>query len=281
MKGALKSKESHAVKAVGYVRVSSQEQVEEGASIPRQVEQIQTYCKLKGLGEPEIIIDQGVSGFKSSREGFQRLQELCRARAIKAVIVYDLSRLSRSVRDTLEFVEDTIGKNGIEFVSLQNDIDTTSPTGKAFLTISAVFNQLYRDEIAHKTREALQHKKKRGEKTGGLVPFGYELIDGCKLIPKKGEAQIVRFMHELRQQGLSLREIIKELESRGIETKTGRKVWHPKIVRQILNRQIDQILHDKGLSDADKDALLPEPLEALYAVKSPKTVTDRTIGDRR
>lgn len=265
MKRAIQIKEVTSMKVVGYVRVSSLEQVEEGESIPRQVEQIKAYCTLKGLGEPQIIIDQGVSGYKGNREGFQQLRELCTNKMIGVVVVYDLSRLSRSVRDTLEFIEDVVGKNGIEFVSLQNDIDTSTPTGKAFLAISAVFNQLYRDEIAHKTKEALRHKKSRGEKTGGLVPFGYELIDGVRLQPKSEEAQVVRYMHQLRQEGLSLRDIVLELKANGIPTKTGLSKWNPKMVKQVLDRQAQEILDDPNLSDKEKDSILPSAFQALYS----------------
>ena len=169
-------------KVIGYVRVSTQEQVRDGVSLEMQEERIRAYCTLTGLDNLEIISDRGVSGFKASRPGFQKLITRCFKDA-KMVIVYDLSRLSRSVRDTLAFVEDVLGKHGVEFVSLQNDIDTTSPMGKVFLTISATFNQFYRDEISHKTKAAMSHKRSRKEKTGGVIPFGYALVDQKRLMP--------------------------------------------------------------------------------------------------
>ena len=163
------TKSQPAKRVIAYTRVSTLGQVQDGESLERQGARIRAYCEAKGLPEPELITDEGLSGFKSSREGYQKLVSLCKAREVSTVIVYDLSRLSRSVRDTLEFIEDVINKNGIEFVSLLNDIDTSTPTGKAFLGITAIFNQLYRDEIAYKTKEALRHKTSRKEKTGGTL----------------------------------------------------------------------------------------------------------------
>ena len=128
-------------KVVGYIRVSTNAQVADGESLERQEEQIRAFCARKGIPEADlqIISDGGLSGFKSSRPGFKSLTQLCLSKQVRMVVVYDLSRLSRSVRDTLAFVEDVMQKHGIEFVSLQNDIDTSTPMGKAFLTFNAMF----------------------------------------------------------------------------------------------------------------------------------------------
>lgn len=187
------------------------------------------------------------------------------------VVVYHLDRLSRNVRDTLSFVEDVIQPNGVEFVSIQHDIDTSTPIGKAFLGFSAIFAQLYRDEISFKTKAALRHKQAKGEKIGGLVPFGYCLVDGFRLAPKPGEIEVLREMHHLRGTGLSLREIIRVLEARGIPTKTGKKKWNPKMVRQILARQVLEISHSLTLSDGKKDHVLQDAMGALFAI--PEVVT--------
>lgn len=253
-------------RVLAYTRVSTLGQVEDGESLERQAARIKAYCEAKGLSEPEIITDEGLSGFKSNREGFQRLVSLCESKQVKTVIVYDLSRLSRSVRDTLEFIEDTINKNGIEFVSLLNDIDTSTPTGKAFLGITAIFNQLYRDEIAYKTKEALSHKRTKKEKTGGTVPFGFELVDGYRLTPQPGEYKVLKMMHSLRQQGLSLRDIVALLNKNGITTKTGKANWHPQVVKEVLDRTADLICQDESLSCCEVDTLLHDVTGALYQV---------------
>lgn len=255
-------------RVVGYIRVSSAEQVRDGESLERQREQIESYCRLKGLGAVEIISDEGVSGFKDNRPGFQKLIQLCTQKQVRVVIVYDLSRLSRSVRSTLAFVEDVIQKHGIEFVSIQQDIDTTSPMGKAFLSLIATFNQLYRDEISFKTKAALKHKKSKSEKTGGVIPFGYQLVEGGRLAALPSEASTVAFMHQLRKKGMSLREIVAELHAKGIPTKTGKAKWNPKMVKAVLERQIEAIACNPSLSDSKKDHLLEDVAGALYDTQS-------------
>jgi len=233
------SKKKTGIKKVfGYLRVSTTEQARDGISIARQKAKIEAYCEVKGLPPPNFILDEGVSGFKSNRPGYKELTSNCLSGEIDILIVHDLARLSRSVRDTLSFVEDIIQKHGIEFVSLREDIDTTTPVGKAFLGINAVFNQLYIDEISYRTKSALDYKKENNEKTGGTIPFGYQLVGKQKLIPQEGEMETVRYIHQLRKESYSLREIVGDLFDNGIKTKTGKKIWSPKVVRDILERQM-------------------------------------------
>ena len=250
------------LRVVGYVRVSSQQQADDGTSIERQIEKIQAYCNLKGHENLTILSDEGISGFKTTaRKGYMTLIEMCSSHLVDLVIVYDLSRLSRSVKDTLTFIEDVIEKNHISFVSLMNDVDTTTPTGKAFLGITAIFNQLYRDEIAYKTKEALRLKQEKQEKIGGTIPYGYEIepntrgvsldfdFTNChvepyqdnfdvkmKLIPNTKEQSVIREMMQLKASGASLREIAKHLTEQGIPTKTGGASWNHKVVGDILRR---------------------------------------------
>lgn len=258
---------------IGYVRVSTLDQVKDGTSLERQEEQIKAYGLLKGIPNIEFIYDRGVSGYKSSRPGFQKLISRC-SQDVRMVIVYDLSRLSRSVRDTLSFVEGVLGTNGIEFVSLQNDIDTTTPMGRMFLTISAAFNQLYRDEISFKTKAAMSHKRNQNEKTGGVIPFGYSLVDAKRLIPHSHEMETVKHIHTLRASGLSLRDIVSDLQTKGIKTKTGREKWNPKVVKQILDRQLEELLSDGTIIDSEKDHALGEVGTALaFTQKATKQTT--------
>lgn len=225
-------------RTIGYVRCSTQGQVRDGESLERQVEQIRAYCHRKCLENVEIIEDAGLSGFKDNRPGFQRLLQLCRSGQVNSVVIYDLSRLSRSVRTTLAFIEDTIGKNGIEFVSIQNDIDTSTPMGRAFLGITAIFNQIFRDEISHKTKLALAHKRTKSEKTGGHVPFGFTVQHGSLLVANDSEMGTIEKIRQLRSSGNSLREIAAELELNEIKTKTGKSSWTAKVIRDLLRRPL-------------------------------------------
>jgi DNA invertase Pin-like site-specific DNA recombinase len=266
-------------KAVGYIRVSTQEQAKDGVSLDRQESQIRAYCQLKGITDLEIIADKGVSGFKPNRVGYQSLISLCQSKKVSTVIVYDLSRLSRSVRGTLAFMEDVIKKHDVEFVSLKENIDTSTPMGTAFYTMLCVWNQFLRDEISYKTKNALKHKRANKEKTGGVIPFGYSLVGSKRLIPKPEELTTVRYIHELRSKGFSLREIVADLQANGIKTKQGFEKWQPKVISQILNRHIDEIVLDPDVVDADRDNDLTELCTALrFTNKIIKTESDRKVS---
>lgn len=223
-------------KVIGYIRVSSQQQVDDKESLERQAEKIRAYCALKGITGLEIISDEGISGYKTStRKGYQTLLKLCKAGQVKTLIVYDLSRLSRSLKETLTFFDDIIKKQKIEFVSLCNDIDTTTSTGILFFQLLGVFNEFYRNDIATKTKNALTHKKNKQEKTGGTVPFGYTLGLKGKLFELPKEQEVISLMNELKQNGLSYRGIAKELEKQCIKTKTGGFKWYGNTVKNILS----------------------------------------------
>lgn len=219
---------------VGYIRISHKKGEQDGISLERQESQIKAYCEMKGIKGLQILRDAGISGFKTTaRPGFQKLVELCKGGQVERVIVFDLSRLSRSVRDTLEFIDDAIKKNDIAFVSLQQDINTETPIGKAFLVIASVFNQLYRDEISHKMKLAWQHKRKQGKKGPGFVPYGFR-SEGGHLIAEENEQRTVGFIKFLRlKQRLTLTEISDRLGTMRVPTRRNGK-WHPQTVKDIL-----------------------------------------------
>jgi len=172
----------------------------------------------------------------SSRVGFEEVRQHCLSGAVDTVVVYDLSRLSRSVRSTLEFVEDVIVRNKISFVSLQQKIDTSTPSGKAFLAISAVFNQLYRDEISFKAKKAIDHKQQNGLYIGGHVPYGYQVAsDGFSLVEEPVEVVVIARVKALRDRGYSLRAIAKKLDVEGLRPRSS-KGWNPSSIRKIVGR---------------------------------------------
>jgi len=204
---------------IGYVRISHKRGEQDGISLERQQSHIEQYCKLKEISNLRILKDAGISGYKkSNRCGFKTLEKICIQGKVERVIVYDLSRLSRSVRDTLEFVDDVIAKKDIGFVSLQQDINTETPMGRAFLVISSVFNQLYRDEIAYKMKLAWNHKKNKKLKGPGHLPYGFKSENG-KLIPNEKEQGVVGLMRNLRANGSTLADIAKELNDKSIPTR--------------------------------------------------------------
>lgn len=224
-------------KVVGYVRCSSIQQVQDGDTLLRQIELIGKYCADHGLGDPEIVPDEGISGFKAARPGFQRLLHLCRAGEVSHVVVTDLSRLSRSVRDTLSFVDEIVQRHGVRLISLTQDLDTGTPFGRAFLTFIAVFAQLYRDEIAFKTKVALRHKRSKGERYSGSVPYGYDDDGNGKLVASEHDQAAMTRAQALRAEGASLRAIARQLDQEGFKTKRGGS-WSAQVIKDLLARSV-------------------------------------------
>ena len=153
-----------------------------------------------------------------------------------ALIVYSLSRLSRSTKDTL-ILSEILLKKEADLVSLSEKIDTTTAAGKMVFRLLAVLNEFERDQISDRTRFALAHKKANGEKTGGTVPFGYKVRSG-KLSRNAEEQKAVRLILDLSRKGKTLRGICRELEAAGITRKQGSRSWHPQVVSDILQREL-------------------------------------------
>lgn len=113
-----------------YIRVSTDSQAEEGYSIDAQKEQLSAYCVSKGIRDYEFYIDGGWSGSNIDRPEMQRLIEDVNRDRISHVIVYKLDRLSRSQKDTLYLIEDVFNPHGVDFVSLNESMDTSTPMGR-------------------------------------------------------------------------------------------------------------------------------------------------------
>jgi len=219
-------------KAIGYVRVSTSEQAIEGISLDNQKAKIQSYCELNDLELTEIIEDVG-SGKNLKRDGIQEILALIKRKEIDSLIVYKLDRLSRKVIDVLTLIE-TFEKNGINFHSLNEKIDTGTAIGRFFLNITASLAQMERDLISERTKDALQMKISNGERAG-QVPFGWRLADdGNTLIKHEKEQEAISLARRFKGKGYSFRAICEVLEGKGY--KANGKGWHPQTIKNILKK---------------------------------------------
>jgi len=116
--------------------------------------------------------------------------------------------------------------------------ESDDPAAILMRTLVDAFATYERQVIGARTAAALAAKRRRGEKTGGDVPFGYQLAeDGKTLVEDADEQRVIALVNELRERGWSLRQIGTELEERGVTTKTGKKTWSHTTVRKILLRE--------------------------------------------
>jgi len=221
------------MKAIGYVRVSTAGQVEDGVSLDAQEAKIRAWAALNDAAAVVIFRDEGLSGKRAdNRPGLQAALDATGSG--DALVVYSLSRLSRSTKDTLT-LSDILRKKNADLVSLSERIDTTSAAGKMVFRLLAVLAEFERDQVSDRTRFALAHKRANGQKTGGDVPFGYRARQG-KLYPHVAEQNAVRLIVTLADKGLSLRAVCRELEAAGIARKRGASSWHPQAVCRIIAR---------------------------------------------
>lgn len=221
--------------AVGYLRVSTEEQALEGVSIAAQKGKVESYCQLHGLELVAVEIDEGISGKRSdNRPGLQKALTVAVKRKA-ALVTYSLSRLSRSTRDAIDIAEQ-LDRAGADLVSLSEKIDTTTAMGRFFFTTVASLAQLERDQVAERTRVALAHKRSQGERISGLPPYGYDFTqDGKRLIANSSEQLVIDEIRTRRSDGESLRSIANALNSKFIPTKFGGK-WYPEAVRRLAQR---------------------------------------------
>lgn len=219
------------MKAVGYVRVSTQGQALDGASLEAQQAKIEAWCMANDYELKAIYQDAGISGTKADRPGLQQALEATSKG--DALITYSMSRISRSTKDMLRLSE-RLKKRKVDLVSLTEKIDTTTAAGKMVFRMMAVLNEFERDIISERTKAALSYKKAIGEKYGP-VPFGYRQVEK-RLIEVQREANIVADILSMREQGSTLADIANQLNTRGIKGKRGGK-WYASTVRHLISRQ--------------------------------------------
>lgn len=195
-----------------YVRVSSQEQANEGYSIQEQTERLTKYCEAHGWILVKVYTDPGFTGANRNRPALQMLCADVAKSLFDTVLVYKLDRLSRSQKDTLYIIEDVFLKNGISFVSMNENFDTGTPFGRAMIGILSVFAQLERDQIRERVQMGHDARAKEGYfHGGGYAPIGYDYIDGL-LTVNEYEASIVRKAYTLFLDGLPVHSIYLTLE---------------------------------------------------------------------
>lgn len=222
------------MKAVGYCRVSSQDQID-GTSLTAQENQIKAYAALKGFDLDGLFIDPGVSGSRplaTRPEGGKMVEALNKGEA-QAIIITKLDRGFRSSSDCLVNVE-TWQEKGIALHILNlggQTIDTSTPTGKFFITIMAGAAELERNLIRERCNDGRRARRAQGQRIGE-IPFGYSLAaDGKTLVESEEEQEAITLALKLRAEGHSAAGIARELNRRGIRTKKGKTWCHVQVTR--------------------------------------------------
>ncbi len=174
-----------------YARVSTSDQ-----STDSQLLDLRRYVRERGWELFNEFCDNGVSGTTDSRPALNELMDAARKRRFDAVLVWRFDRFARSTRHLINALEE-FRNLGIDFVSYQENIDTSSPLGSAIFTIISAVAQLERDIIAERVKAGLRKAVENGKKLGR----------------PKGTALDVEKIRRLRSEGLSLQQIATELNT--------------------------------------------------------------------
>lgn len=211
-------------RALGHVRVSSEEQAPEGVSLDAQAERITVYANALGWELVGMVRDEGRSAANLRRPGMQGiLADVARpkARAWDALVAVKLDRLTRSVRDLCTLVE-AFERGAVHLVSIAESVDTGSAAGKLFLNIIDALGQWEREVIGERTADALAHLKAQGRRISGRAPFGFTFGEDGAVIPCEREQQTLFRILALRASGASLSEVSKALALSGHVNRCGK-----------------------------------------------------------
>jgi len=205
-----------------YTRKSSEEGLEqEFNSLDAQREACEAYVRSQRHEGWRLLETQyddgGFSGGNMERPGLVKLLADIRARKIDVVVVYKVDRLTRALSDFAKIVE-TFDAQGVSFVSVTQQFNTTSSMGRLTLNVLLSFAQFEREVTGERIRDKIAASRRKGMWMGGNIPLGYDL-DDHKLVINKDEAETVRLIFRLYVELNCVRKLKAEVERRGLATK--------------------------------------------------------------
>lgn len=216
--------------------------------------------KYLGLLEDDFTVyeDEGFSGGNTNRPQFQKLIKDAKSKKFDILICYRLDRISRNVSDFSQLIKD-LNKYNVNFISIREQFDTTTPMGRAMMYIASVFSQLERETIAERIKDNMMQLAKTGRWLGGITPTGYKSeavtsIDPSgkerkmfKLTPIPEEINLVKLIYDKYVSLKSITKVEKYLIENNINTKNGLD-FHRYSIRFILSNPVYAIA-DKALYD--------------------------------
>lgn len=212
-------------RVIGYLRCSTEEQADSRAGLEAQRAAIVAEAQRRGWTETDVtfVEDAGFSGKNLDRPGIVAALDALRRRKADTLVVSKLDRLSRSMLDFAGLM-DRASREHWALVALDLGVDTSTPAGEAMASVLATFAQLERRLIGERTKDALAAKRAAGVQLGR---------------PASIAADVAAHIVELRQAGLTLRDVVVHLNREGVPTASGRSDWRISTVQRVLARSRD------------------------------------------
>lgn len=251
------------MKVAAYIRVSTDEQAKQDISLPMQQSRLLSYCEARQWTMHDYYIEDGYSGKDLNRPAVKRLISDANQKKFDIVLVWKLDRLSRRQQHVMYLIEDVFLPNKIDFVSVTESIDTSTPAGRAMIGVLAIFAQLERETIIERVTESKQTAASQGRFMGGPAPFGYAHDKANKsLVIEPLHAEIIKTIYNLYLTGkYGYESIMHVLEERKIPPPSA-KQWNDASVRKILTNAIymGKIEHKGIMYKAKHDPIIDEQL---------------------
>ncbi|MGR6904574.1 recombinase family protein [Lysinibacillus sp. BSL11] len=207
--------------AVGYIRVSTEEQAKDGYSLDNQQSVINKKCNYEEWEVKQIFHDKGISGASmDKRDGIKALLKYVKSNKVDYLVVYKVSRLSRKISDVVA-IADYLEKAGVKLIAIEDNIDTSTPMGKYFLVFGAIFAEMERENIITQVKGGMQQKAREGEWNGGKPPLGYDLVEK-RLEINEADAGVVKSIYNEYLKGNGYKAIALNLNEKGFKTKLGK-----------------------------------------------------------
>lgn len=208
-------------RAVAYVRVSTDQQAESGLSLASQQDRLRAWATMQGdVDLLDVIVDAGESARNLDRPGVARVLDMIDRRDVDVVLVVKLDRLTRSTRDLGDLL-DRLQAADVALVSLTENLDTSTASGRMIVGMLGVVAQWEREIIAERTRDALSVKRSRGERFTNVPPTGFRFVDG-RMVEDDRESRMLDALRSMPTASMSLRSVSRALADAGHLSRTGK-----------------------------------------------------------
>ncbi|OGS23737.1 MAG: hypothetical protein A2297_04970 [Elusimicrobia bacterium RIFOXYB2_FULL_48_7] len=226
------------VNAVGYIRCSTENQIENTQGLPIQREAIFDFCKQNPKYDLlKIYEDAGLSGTTiEKRPALLNLLEDARNNKFKIVLVSKLDRIARDTFFTL-FIEKELKKHGVELYSIAEPYRWDDPAQKVFLSLISAFAEYERTRIVERLYSGRIRKIKAGKFGGGKIPYGYASNKKGELVLNPQQAEIIKRIFRMRMGRMPFNRIARILNAEGIST-YGNKKFFASTIKYILSNPI-------------------------------------------
>lgn len=228
-------------KAIGYLRVSTEEQAQSGFGLEAQEASVRSFAEAIGCELVAIEADPGVSGSTrpGDRPGFARILERAARREFSVILVKRFDRIARNIGYAVTTSNALVDDHGVTIRSVTEPIDTGSAAGKMLFAVLAAMAEGERDAIVDRTKGGRIQKATKGGFAGGRIPYGYSSDGQGGLVIDEGQRPTIERIFAENGAGRTLQAIADGLNRDGIPSPTGRR-WWPSGVSYVLNNQVYQ-----------------------------------------